>query len=116
MLEQVTNTVTDNVSMFQAVIAVLTVALYATIRAGVSFVSWLVKRKITKAEETEEKRGPVLYKLEHDKDCEDWRINHDQKADEKHNQIIAGLSEVKGSVANVHKRLDAHLEAEATRR
>jgi predicted lipid-binding transport protein (Tim44 family) len=120
MLGTISNAVTEAVPLPQliqgAIAGGIGVAFNASIIALVGLVFWWWKRKIARKEEVEEERGPVLYKNEHDKDCELWRTQHDRNADEKHDQIIRAIGKVEGSVTNVHKRLDAHLEAEAARR
>jgi hypothetical protein len=131
MLGTITNTVTDNVTIPQLVTGAISAGFTAFVGAmflgAAGFIWWYVKRRITKSEEAEEAKGPVLHKKEHDEDCEDWRIKHDQAADIKHDQIIAsigglenkfdnGMDEMKKSIGKVHGRIDAHLEAEAARR
>jgi hypothetical protein len=105
MLGTITNTVTDNVTVPQLVTGAISAGFTAFVGAMflgfAGFIWWYVKRKITKSEEAEEERGPVLYKNEHDRDC-----------DTKHEQVMSGLKEVKGSIKTIHKRIDDHLNAE----
>jgi hypothetical protein len=123
MLGTITNTVTDNVTVPQLVTGAISAGFTAFVGAMflgfAGFIWWYVKRKITKSEEAEEERGPVLYKNEHDKDCQDWRQQHDRNADANLHQIITsmdnGFKEVKTSISKVHERIDSHLEAEARR-
>ncbi len=96
--------------------------------AFIGFIFWLWKRRLTKQDKQEEKEeevGPVLYKKEHDDECEDWRIKHDGKAQDSHNKIIAAIENVRTEqkvdmgdmrkdnvqgLRRVHERIDGLLE------